>query len=163
MNKKGNIEAFTIMETIVGMAVTAIVISVIFVIFSITSARLQEFKVQNEYTSDINRFIYSIDKEIFESNAMYLEENRLTFKASNRICGTYIFNNVNPLFLKGEFKDTFKIQISNPVIDTIWSKDKTGFQRLRINIDIYKDSDTLNFYKKIYPNDLLKKILKNES
>ena len=72
---KTAIHAFTIIEALISMAVTAIVLAILFVLFTITSERLMDFKHQNEFVSDLNRMNYTLNKAIFENDTMYLQNS----------------------------------------------------------------------------------------
>ena len=61
MNKKYSVAAFSIIETVVSLVITAIVMGLIFLIFSILSERMIDFKQQNEDIADLNRRFLKID------------------------------------------------------------------------------------------------------
>lgn len=165
MNKKSYIPAFTIVEALVSMAITAIILSIIFVIFSITSERLLDFKKQNEGITDLNRLSYSINKTIFESKEMSLNYNSDELIFSDYYGNTTEYVIAEDYFLrrKGEFIDTFKLATKQLHIDILQSPSKNDqYQRLSWNLMIDKKVINLNFYKKIYADELLKEIDKNE-
>lgn len=149
--------AFTIIEAVINMAVTAILLSVIFVIFSITSQRLDDFKKENDFIADINRMTYCLNKDIFESEEMVLEQNRLVFQT---VTGGKLQYNVNDNFFARSslvLKDTFKIQILKLKVDTLKSgNSKLIYQRLFMEADVNKAKTGFTFYKKIYPNKQLR-------
>lgn len=165
MNKKKHIPAFTIVEALVSMAITAIILSIIFVIFSITSERLLDFKKQNEGITDLNRLSYSINKAIFESKEMMLNysNDELIFSDYYGNTTEYIIAEDYFLRRKGEFIDTFKLATKRLHIDIQQSPSKNEqYQRLNWNLMIDKKVINLNFYKKIYADELLREIDKNE-
>lgn len=55
MNSKNSISAFSLIEAIVSMAITAIIMGFFFVIFSIVTERMLDYKNQNELVNDLNR------------------------------------------------------------------------------------------------------------
>ena len=63
--------AFTVIEAVIGMVVTALVVAIIFVVFTITSERLLDFKEANSVIVDRTRIAYVLNKDIFE-NTVYL-------------------------------------------------------------------------------------------
>jgi competence protein ComGF len=157
MNKMVNIPAFTIIEAVVSMAVTAIILAIIFVIFSITSERLYDFKIQNETIADLNRMNYTLNKSIFDGNKMSVSDNELIIDTydGNQVKYTiypdYFIRNGNKII------DTFKINVFKFKIDTLYNKSKTNiYQRLQCSIEINEHAESLNFYKKLYVNELLK-------
>lgn len=152
----GMIKAFTIVEAVVSMVVTAIIFSVIFVIFSIVSERLSDFKKQNEYVADLNRWSYSVNKAIFESNRMSLDEKSLSFVTYNGEIITYEFQDEKIVRQSGAFRDTFNMAVQRVHIDTLRSPmGYTIYQRLQCQIAEGEVLTKMNFYKKIYANQLI--------
>lgn len=76
---KTQLQAFSMIEAIVGMAITAIIMSLIFVVFSIVTERLLDFKNQNQPVNDLNRLTYSVNKDIFENDKMQIRQEELVF------------------------------------------------------------------------------------
>ena len=150
------VRAFTIVETVVSMVITAIILCIVFVIFSITSQRLQDFKKQNESIADINRLTYSINKGIFESEDMQLINNEIHFKSYDASNTTYKLTNNYLTKQTDEFIDTFHLKINKMIIDTLASNsNKENYQRLKCILKINDQNIDLNFYKKIYANKIL--------
>ena len=150
------ISAFTITEAVVSMAVTSIIISIVFVIFSITSERLFDFKMQNEKVADINRFTYSLNKSIFENETMQYKDNELIFKSFTGEKLTYALLDNYCVRTSRNVTDTFHFPVKYLVVDTL--KGKTSniyYQRLRLNIEADKQLYEFLFYKKIFANQFL--------
>jgi len=163
MSNKNLIPAFTIVEAVVSMAVTAIIISVIFVIFSVTSQRLLDLKSQSQYINDLNRMTYSINKGIFDSERMDVTESGLLFTGYNGDITEYKLSEKYFVRKQNDFTDTFNLIVKNIKIDTLESAaKKVKFQRVKWNIKINDKETQLSFYKKIYTNDLIKSMYKNE-
>jgi type II secretory pathway pseudopilin PulG len=162
MNKDFTIAAFTIVEAVVSMAVTAIILAIVFIIFSFTSQRLLDFKKQNEATSDLNRMSYTINRGIFESENMYATENSLVFSDYEGTRTRYEFSEKYLLRVKGDFIDTFHLSVNKMILDTLTSGTKKQvYQRLKCSINTENSKPvSLNFYKRIYPATLLKAIKK---
>ena len=156
---KNYVPAFSIIETVVSMVITAVVIGLIFIIFTIMSERMQDFKNQNQYVADLNRMTYSINKDIFESDKMVVDtENNIMFISYSGITIKYSCTPNYFLRTKANFIDTFKIPIHTIHIDTLQNKNKKMvFERLSLAIDVNKELMNLKFFKKVYTNELLKK------
>lgn len=156
MKKNGYSSAFTITEAIVSMVVTGVILAIIFVIFQIAIERLYDFRTQNEDIADMNRFTYSINKSIFESEAISKIDNYLEFQSYS---GSKIYYYIEDGYLlrqQGVMNDTFKIDINSFKIDTVSSVAGTNvFQRLRWNISINNAATELVFFKKVYADKLL--------
>jgi hypothetical protein len=159
MTNKNSIPAFSIIEAIVGMAVTAIIMGIIFVIFSIMSERMLDYKNQNQLVNDLNRLTYSINKDIFEKEKMEVIENEVHFNgyAGERV--KYNFQEDYILRNAETFTDTFRIKLKGVVIDSVKSKSqKLFFRKLKLNVEVNEKAMDLNFYKRIHANELLQAI-----
>lgn len=158
MNKRF-ILAFSIMEAIVGMAITAIIMGIIFVIFSIVTERMMDFKNQNQLVNDLNRLTYSINKDIFETENMNVVENEVIFKGYAGEIVKYSFQEEYILRSKESFVDTFQIKSKQIIVDSVKSNsDRLVFRKLRLNVEVNKKVMDLRFYKRVYANELLQLI-----
>lgn len=161
MNKRNYLPAFSVLETVVSMVISAIVIGLIFLIFTILSERMLDFKDQNQYVADLNRMTYSFNKDIFESDKMVVSDEQITFFSYS---GEKVKYNLYPNYFlrtKEEFIDTFAIPIKEFKIDTIQNKNKRIiFQKLTLNVDVNKEAMQLKFFKKIYSDELIQKDFK---
>lgn len=157
MNKKHYIPAFSIVEVLVSLAITAIIIGLIFGIFTIVSQQIISFKEQNEYIADYNRLSYSINKSIFESEKMQFTESGLFFKTYDG--DTLLYQKQDDYLIRKseQFTDTFKLAFQKIQLDTVANETKSKvFQKLEIQLEANKQNFTLNFYKPIYAHDFLK-------
>jgi uncharacterized membrane protein required for colicin V production len=162
MTNKAQIPAFSIIETAVGMVVSAIVIGLIFVIFTIMSERMLDFKNQNLYVSDMNRMTYSFNKDIFDSEKMIVSIDQIAFYSYAGDATKYMIYPDYFLRNKNEFIDTFRIPITKINFDTIQNKSKQSvYLRLSLDIAINKENMKLKFFKKVYSNQLLTKLLQD--
>ncbi|HEX7871029.1 MAG TPA: hypothetical protein VF455_13050 [Chryseobacterium sp.] len=160
-NYPKSIPAFSIIEAVVGMAITAIIMGVLFVIFSIVTGRMLDFKNQNELVNDLNRLTYSLNKDIFEKEKMTVSENEIYFNgyAGERV--SYQFSDDYILRNSETFIDTFRIKLNRMIMDTVKSKsEQFVFQKIKLNIESNEKEMDLRFYKRVYPNELLQTIKK---
>lgn len=149
------------MEAVVGMVVMAIVMGIVFIIFSIISERMLDFKNQNQYIADMNRLTYSINKDIFETEKFERIENGFLFYEYTGKKVIYIMQNDYIVREKTDFIDTFRIPTRHLKIDTIGSNSKrVVFQRIKLEVDVNKVPVHLSFFKKIEANELLKAFVK---
>jgi len=156
---KTQLQAFSMIEAIVGMAITAIIMSLIFVVFSIVTERLLDFKNQNQPVNDLNRLTYSVNKDIFENDKMQIRQEELVFTGYSGELVRYSVQEDYALRTKGEFVDTFKIQIKEMVMDSVFSRSKRlAFRKLKMKLEVSEKEMGLNFYKQIYANELLQAI-----
>jgi type II secretory pathway pseudopilin PulG len=156
-NTKYNISAFSIVEVLVSMAITGIIIGIIFTVFTIVSEQLLNFKEQNQYISDYNRFSYAVNKDIFESEEMISIENGFIFKKYNG--DEVVFEKQDSIFLRKAqtFVDTFQFKVSVLSFDTLRNNSKSkNFQRLSVTLQVNKIEQQLRFYKPIYANQLIR-------
>lgn len=163
MNNKYYIKGFTVVEAVVSMVLTAIILAIVFVIITVTSQRLDDFKKQNEFINDVNRISYSINKTIFESEKMSLNDNEISLTGFNGHVTKYLLSEKCIIMFQDEFRDTFKIDAEKFTIDTIASKlKKVAYQRLSWNVKLGETEKRMAFYKKLYSDELLNSVLKNE-
>lgn len=149
------------MEAIISMVITAIILGIIFVIFSVTSERLLDFKKENEKINDINRLTYSVNKSIFESEEMKVATDEITFKTYNNEVITYAISEKYFTRTEGDFTDTFHLATKNIQLDILENKQKNiAYQRLKWSIGQEGKTMDFNFYKKLYAAELIKPLEK---
>lgn len=155
MNKKGNIAAFSIVEVVVSMAIMAIILSLVFFIFSIVTERMLDFKNQNQLVNDLNRLTYSINKDIFDNAKMQTTENQMIFNGYKGEYIQYDFTKEYILRNRETFTDTFKISFQNIRVDSV-KNDSQRKQFLKVSLNVTANERDLNlhFYKPVYPNEL---------
>jgi type II secretory pathway pseudopilin PulG len=150
--------AFTITEAVISMAITSIILSFVFVIFSITSQRLDDFRNQNETIADINRFTYSINKSMFNSEEISYNDNALFFKNFKGEMANYVIDEKYCTRNENDFTDTFHFYIKKLVVDTLKGKSvPVCYQRFQFDIEADKRNLKYCFYKKIHASQLLEK------
>lgn len=160
LNKR-YVAAFSIIETVVGMAITAIIMGIMFVVFSIVTGRMLDFKNQNQLVNDLNRLTYCVNKDIFEKEKMTVSENEIHFNGYNGEIVSYRFLDNYILRNSETFIDTFNIKLNKVVLDTVQSKlEEFVFQKIKLNIESNNKELDLRFYKRVYANELLEKIEK---
>ncbi|RTY91789.1 type II secretion system protein J [Flavobacterium sp. GT3R68] len=159
MSSKHSIPAFSIIEAIVGMAITAIIMGIIFVVFSIVTERMIDYKNQNQLVNDLNRLTYSINKDIFENEKMKVIENEVIFNGYSGETVKYSFEEAYIVRSTEIFIDTFNIKLNQISIDSVKNKSqKLVFQKLKLNLEVNEREMDLNFYKRVYANELLQAI-----
>lgn len=161
---KHTIKAFSVMEAVVGMVVTAVVIGIAYVLFSIVSERMENFRIQNLVIADINRFTYSVNKDMFESETLIQKENELIFKLISDSTITYSINENYTLRKNNTFIDTFNFSIQDVKFDTIRDANKQYvFQRVEVKVNNNEEKIRFKFFKRIYPNQLIEKEIFHEN
>lgn len=159
MNKRNYLPAFSLIEAIVGMAITAIIMGIVFVIFSIVTERMLDYKNQNQLVNDLNRLTYSINKDIFGTEKMNVIENELIFNGYSGDNVKYNFQEEYILRNNETFIDTFKIKLKQIIVDSIKNKSKRMvFQKLKLSVEVNESEMDLKFYKRVYANELLQAI-----
>lgn len=156
-NTKYKISAFSIVEVLVSMAITGIIIGIIFTVFTIVSEQLLNFKEQNQYISDYNRFSYAVNKDIFESEEMISTENGFIFKKYSG--DEVVFEKQDSVFLRKAqtFVDTFQFEVNEMRFDTLRNNSKNKvFQRVSVTMQVNKVEQQLRFYKPIFTNQLIR-------
>lgn len=154
-----SVPAFSIIEAVVGMAITAIIMGVLFVIFSIITGRMLDFKNQNQLVNDLNRLTYSLNKDIFEKEKMIVSDSEINFNGYTGERIKYQFSDDYILRNSETFIDTFRIKLRKIVMDTVKSKsEQFVFQKIKMNVEANEKELDLRFYKRVYPNELLQTI-----
>jgi len=151
------VKAFSVMEAVFSMVITAIVIGVVYVIFSILSERMNDFKEQNRYVADMNRLSYAITKDIFDSTQMFEKDANMFFERYSGAVVRYEYGELFTVRVQDNFTDTFAIAMKSLKIDTVANKHKRLFlKRLKFQFDVNGKLLDMNFFKRVYPNQLLK-------
>jgi len=154
--KRGNVGAFSILEAVVGMAVTAIIMGIIFVIFSVLSEQMLDFKNQNELIADLNRLTFTLNKDVFKNETIAVFEERIDFLGYSGDKTAYEIKEEYLLRTSETFVDTFHVKLQTIAIDSV--KSNTGkivFRKLKLHLEVNEKEIELNFYKRIYANELL--------
>jgi hypothetical protein len=163
MNKKHAIAAFSIIETVVSLVITAIVMGLIFLIFSILSERMMDFKLQNETIADLNRLTYLLNKDIFESEEMSSDAEALHFYSSKTGKIDYHIHEKYTLRHQHDFIDTFKLIIKHFKSDTLQHQNqKVVFNRIWFETEINGKLNDLSFFRRIHSDELIKQYASNE-
>ncbi|NHN27978.1 prepilin-type N-terminal cleavage/methylation domain-containing protein [Flavobacterium jejuense] len=156
MKNSNYIKAFSIVEVMVSMVITAIIVGLIFGVFTIVSEQILAFKKENEQTADFNRLSYSLNKAVFDSEKMMVRENGVYFQTYDG--DTVFYQKEETYFIRKaqNFTDTFKIQINEIRMDSLFNSKKSKvFQKLELQLVINKNIIPLRFYKPIYANQLI--------
>lgn len=152
------VSSFSIVEAIVGMAVAAIIMGITFLIFSIITERMLDFKKQNQLINDLNRLTYSINKDIFDSEKMIPNGNQITFEGYSGEKTKYYFEQEHSIRIKESFIDTFMVKLNTIRVDSVKSKNRLKvYLKLKMNVTGNDNVLDLSFYKRVYANELLKK------
>lgn len=161
MIKKNVIPAFSLIEVVVGMAITAIIMSIIFVIFSIATERMLDYKNQNQLVNDLNRLTFTLNKDIFDNEKMNIADNEVLFTGYSGENVKYQFQEDYLLRNTEMFIDTFRIKLREIRVDSLKSKSqRLVFLRLKLNVEVNEKVMDLKFYKQVYANLLLETLKK---
>lgn len=154
-----SLPAFSIIEAVVGMAITALIMGLIFMIFAIVSERMFDYKNQNQLISDMNRLTYCVNKDIFENEKMTVIEKEIVFNGYSGETVKYQFQEEYILRSSATFVDTFQIKLKQIRIDSVQNRSKKiVFQKLKLQVEVNKSDMDLKFYKPVYANELLQTI-----
>ena len=104
----------------------------------------------------MNRLTYIVNKDIFDNENMTTDETGITFKGYSGDVTKYLRYHDYTIRAKNDFLDTFKIPIANLKLDTLKNKNKRiVYLRLRMDLDVNKQSMDLKFYKRVFANQLI--------
>ena len=156
MKNNNYIKAFSIVEVMVSMVITAIIVGLIFGIFTIVSEQILDFKKENEQTSDFNRLSYSLNKAVFDSEKMIARTNGVYFQTYDGDTISYQKEEDYLVRKVQTFTDTFKLQLNEIRVDSVFNTTKSKvFQKLELKLFINENTVPLRFYKPIYANQLI--------
>lgn len=153
--------AFSIIEAIVSMAIMAIILGIVFFVFSIVTEQMLDYKDQNQLVNDLNRLTYSLNKDIFDNEKMNVTDDEIIFNGYSGELVRYNFIDDYILRSKETFIDTFKVALKQIRIDSAKSNSQRKvFLKLNISVEANEREMDLNFYKQVYANELLQSIKK---
>lgn len=156
MLKNKHIPAFTLVEVLVSMAVTAIVIGIVFVIFSIMAERMADYRDQNEPISEMNRLSYALTRDFHEASQVEVLDDNILCSSYNSARSSYVFADFYIVRQQEAFRDTFRLAPLELKIDTLENASRRILlQRLTIRTSVNQNHTELRFYRKIYPNELV--------
>lgn len=154
-----NIKAFSVLEAVFSMVITAIIIGIVFVIFGILTERMMDFKEENQLIADINRLSYSLQKDMFDHAEMEVDDHQLLFIEYSGNKTKYLIKDEYLLRAQNQFIDTFYLALKKVKLDTLKSTDERNvYQELNLELEINNQKDSLKFYKRIYADRFIKSI-----
>ncbi|APT22142.1 hypothetical protein B0A78_08420 [Flavobacterium columnare NBRC 100251 = ATCC 23463] len=161
--KNNHLPAFSILEALISMAIAAIIMGLTFMVFSIITERMLDYKKRNQATHDVNRLTYSINKDIFDSDKMDIRDNKIQFSDYTGTSVNYYLEEENIIRSQTAFIDTFKIAVQYFQVDSLHNTSgKIHFQKMKMKISSDGILMDLIFYKPIFANELLYKKFKDE-
>jgi hypothetical protein len=156
MKNSKHIQAFSIVEVMVSMVITAIIVGLIFGVYTIVSEQIVAFKKENEQTADFNRLSYSLNKTVFDSEKMIIRTNGVYFQTYDGDTILYQKEETYLIRKTQKFTDTFKLQLNEIRVDSVFNSSKSKvFQKLELELFINENTISLRFYKPIYANQLI--------
>ncbi|NUY79261.1 hypothetical protein HUK80_00020 [Flavobacterium sp. MAH-1] len=156
MTTRNAVRAFSVVEAMVGLVVMAVVIGLVFVVFSILSRQLSDLRYQNEKVSDVNRLSWVMQRDMFGSRELSYTEERLEFSDYKGQSAYFEFGDSAIVRHSETFADTFHIRPISVLLDTIGNvSGKKTMSRLQLVFDLDARVDSLRFYKNIYPAERL--------
>lgn len=128
-----NLRASSILETIIGLIVTALIVSFVYLIWSFANSQLSNQRGFEEEVSDVNRLRYSLNRDFFYSKKIVQKDSVLFVEKFEQDSILYYFGKKAILRKQGYYRDTFKIQFSGIKLDTlINSKTNVLLQRFHL-------------------------------
>lgn len=151
------IKAFSIVETVITLIIATIIVSIVFILFSITEERLIDLKKSNSFSNDLNRLSFAINKDIFENDTLLNGPDYLTFIHYNKLDSiNYIFSDSAVVRKKKDFTDTLFIKVKKISFEHLKSKnEKYHFLKMKFEIKDSSKSYELKFYKRFFLNSIV--------
>ena len=112
MSSNNHIAAFTIVELLVGITITALLVA-----FSLSGIRLlqsyqQQFQEANEMLWDIQQLKYLLERDALISEEMSFINQELTFNYKEKVNCRYLFQPTETIRIQGIQQDTFPLQLT---------------------------------------------------
>lgn len=162
------INSFSILETVFGMIIIAIILKLIGFLFSFFVFQFEQIKKQANWNFE-NEKLHFFITQLNNTNDLFLHKDSTWtwVNTYNRDTTKIIFKDSTILLNKSNNPDTLFITTSNKYIDTIRNTHRKAYLRLHLS-SINKDIDTINmkFYFPIYAYQDIKqqiKVLKNDN
>jgi hypothetical protein len=154
-----NVRAFSILETIIGMIVSAIILGVIYVIFDILFIQMDNYKKINFVQNEVARLRFSLNKDVFESEELFLDNDKICFEKFNKETILYDLSE-NFLIRKHKtFVDTFHLSSASLKLDTLKNNKLEIVLQL---VQIKASADSIQYDFKAYRTLLISNILQKE-
>lgn len=80
-NKRINLEAFTVTETLISMVISALVIGISYIFVVTIYDQVKWYSDTSQNTEEFARVSYELNRKIFEANAIELKDGRLEIKS----------------------------------------------------------------------------------
>ncbi len=148
--------AFSILETIIGMIVSAIIISIIYVIFNILFTQMDNYKQTNFIKNEVGRLRFALNKDMFESENLFLDKQKISFEKFDKELVFYDLSEENIIRKQKKFTDTFYLKPIVFDLDTLKNYDsRIVFQRIVIKAK----ADSILYQFKAYRPLLISNLL----
>jgi len=142
------IKAFTIIEMLITMMISAVVVSITFFAYENISYNYNKYQANRDMLFDLELIYSNLYSHFQDSKTIKIKENTLIFEREANIeyqfGGSFIINSILP-------NDTLFINIEE--VSTSYNsqfKNEGIIDELNIKVLMHKDTISLNFYKE-YP------------
>lgn len=147
-----SLRASSILETIIGLIVTALIVSFVYLIWSFANSQLGNQRGFEEEVSDVNRLRYLLNRDFFYSKKIFQKDSVLVVEKFEQDSILYYFSKETVLRKQGYYRDTFKINFSSIKLDTLTNfKTNVFLQRFHLNSRDGGKIEPLIFCKLIDP------------
>lgn len=156
------IKAFSILETVFGLVIIALIVRIIATIFSFFIQQLEIIKEQNSWNFENEKLHFIVNKANHENNIFKYNDNCWTWVNSYKNDSTKLmFSDSIVVFKKNQISDSLKINIHTKFCDSLLNKNRKGYIRLNL-VSIDKlDTIKMKWYMTIFPNQDINKLSSN--
>ena len=161
MNINRQLKAFTIFETVVTLAVSAILIGLIYQLYLVISFQFQNFNRTQETITEYNGFITLMTRDINEAiKIVEVNEQAMALEYQG---GEILYSfNKDQVIRQARVRDTFHFEVSD-ISWTTWTLNKPVSEE---SIEFYTEvlGRKLRFFesKKVRISDVIEKKIRNE-
>lgn len=109
--RSNNIKAFTILEIVISLAIMSIIVALVYVIYSLMSKQLFEYRSETELVNDYNQLDVVLKRDLYSANEIAYVDGVLHLSNNETKTIRYKENNNQLIRMSSSVIDTFSVHI----------------------------------------------------
>ncbi|CAM1359202.1 type II secretion system protein [Tenacibaculum xiamenense] len=153
--KKNKLKGYTILELLITMVITSIIVSILYVLFSMLSQRYLAFNKNEIEVTEVSMFKNTLKRDVYKSDYLILNFNELKCIRNNQTL-IYSFGDsyITRRLKKSSVIDTFEIKVKKTTPSFIDYDKLKVLKKLSLRLDFLGRDLGLHFSKE-YSSDIL--------
>lgn len=153
------IKAFSILESVFGLVIIALILKIIATIFTFFIHQLEMIKNQNNWNFENEKLHYFINKSNHENESLiYNDSSWIWIDNYKRDTTRIVFRDSCVVLKKMRNNDSLSLNIPVKYCDTIINNNRKGYVRMNIISTNEDDTIKMRFYKSILPYEDINKL-----